>query len=124
MIIHHTDPSMPNSFLPFSPATQVGNLLFVSGQASVDEKGNIIDDDFESEMRRSIANLEKILIHCGSSLTHVVKTQNYLNDPADRAQFNEIYPEFFTPPFPARTTISRCLSGTLKYEIDCIAVIP
>lgn len=124
MIVHHTDPTMPTSHLPFSPAVQVGNLLFVSGQASVDETGQIIDDNFEGEMRRSIRNMEKILIQCGSSLAHVVKTQNFVTDPADRDLFNALYPEFFRPPYPARTTITRCLSGTLKYEIDCIAVVP
>jgi 2-iminobutanoate/2-iminopropanoate deaminase len=124
MIIHHTDPTMPHSQLPFSPAVQVGNLLFVSGQASVDHEGNIVDDDFEGEMTRAIGNLEKILVHCGSSLRHVVKTQNYLADPQWRTLYNQLYPRFFSPPFPARTTVTKGLSGTLKYEIDCIAVIP
>jgi 2-iminobutanoate/2-iminopropanoate deaminase len=124
MIIHHTNPAMPHSHLPFSPAVQVGNLLFVSGQASVDHEGNIVDDDFEGEMARAIGNLEKILLHCGSSLGHVVKTQNYLADPQWRGLYNELYPRFFSRPFPARTTVTKGLAGTLKYEIDCIAYVP
>jgi 2-iminobutanoate/2-iminopropanoate deaminase len=124
VIIHHTDPAMPHSFLPFSPAVQVGNLLFVSGQASVDHAGNIVEDDFEGEMARAIGNLETILLHCGSSLRHVVKTHNYLADPAWRSLYNALYPRFFSAPFPARTTVTKGLSGTLKYEIDCIAVVP
>ena len=123
MITYHTDPSMPRSHLPFSPATQVGNLLFVSGQASVDYTGQIIDDDFEGEMRRAVGNLEAILIYCGSGLDRIVKTQNYLADPQYRDLYNRLYPELFPRPFPARTTVTKGLSGTLKYEIDCIAVV-
>lgn len=124
MIKYHTDPSMPHSHLPFSPAVQAGNLLFVSGQASVDHTGQIIDDDFEGEMRRAVGNLEAILVLCGSGLDKVVKTQNYLADPKYRDSYNRLYPELFPRPFPARTTVTKGLSGSLKYEIDCIAVIP
>jgi hypothetical protein len=37
----------PVSHLPFSPAVRVGDLIFVSGQASVDAFGKIILDTFE-----------------------------------------------------------------------------
>ena len=42
----------PVSHLPFSPAVRVGDLIFVSGQASVDASGKIIPDTFEGEFRR------------------------------------------------------------------------
>ena len=51
----------PVSHLPFSPAVQVGNLVFVSGQASVDPTGKIVSDSFEGEFRRSVENLRKVL---------------------------------------------------------------
>ncbi|WP_246018295.1 RidA family protein [Pelagibacterium montanilacus] len=123
MISYPDAPEMPRSHLPFSPVVRVGDLLFVSGQASVDGTGKIVDDSFEGEMRRSIANLEAILKAAGSGLEHVVQTRNYVRRPEDLAEYNRLYPEFFKAPFPARTTISECLSGSLKYEIDCIAVV-
>ena len=36
-------------------------------------------------------------------------------------RYNELYREYFSAPFPARTTITNCLAN-LKYEIECIAV--
>lgn len=123
MISYPSASDTPRSSLPFSPATQVGNLLFVSGQASVDETGRIVDDDFEGEMRRALSNLERILLDCGSDLTSVAQTRNYVASPNDLPAFNRIYREVFSEPFPARTTITNCLSGTLKYEIECIAVV-
>lgn len=124
MISHPSAAGTPRSHLPFSPAVRFGDLLFISGQASVDASGAIIDDSFEGEMGRSLANLEKILKDCGSDLAHVVQTRNYVRYPEDLAAYNRLYREFFREPFPARTTITNCLSGTLKYEIECIAVVP
>jgi 2-iminobutanoate/2-iminopropanoate deaminase len=122
-IEYPSEPGTPRSHLPFSPATKVGDLIFVSGQASVDATGKIISDSFEGEIRRSMENLRKVLETAGSDLDHVVQTRNYVRDPADNAEYNRIYREYFREPFPARTTITNCLGPTLRYEIDCIAVV-
>lgn len=124
MIEYPLSDDMPTSHLPFSPVVKVGNLLFVSGQASVDENGTIVPDTFEGEVRRSIENLRAILTAAGSDLRHVVQTRNYVRDSDKGAEFNRIYREYFQPPYPARTTITRCLPGTLQFEIDCMAVVP
>jgi 2-iminobutanoate/2-iminopropanoate deaminase len=123
MIKYPTSASTPTSSLPFSPVVQVGNLLFVSGQASVDENGNIVADTFEAEVRRSIENLRRALEGAGSSLAHVVQTRNYVRDPENLARYNELYREYFPEPRPARTTITNCLPPTIQYEIECIAVV-
>lgn len=122
IIQYPRDPSTPVSHLPFSPATRVGDLIFVSGQASVDATGKIVQDTFEGEFRRSVENLRKVLESAGSDLAHVVQTRNYVRDPANVARFNELYREYFTAPYPARTTITHCLPEVLHYEIECIAV--
>jgi len=122
MIEYPSAPDTPRSHLPFSPATKVGDLIFVSGQASVDTTGKIVSDSFEGEMRRSIENLRKVLEDSGSDLAHVVQTRNYVRDDVDLALYNQIYPEYFKAPYPARTTITNCLGAALRYEIDCIAM--
>ncbi len=116
--------AMPTSHLPFSPATKVGNLLFVSGQASVDNEGKIISDTFEAEVTRSFENLKAILEAAGSSVEHVVQTRNYVRDPENLAAFNELYRGFFASPYPARTTLTNCLPETLQFELECIALVP
>ena len=122
-ISYPKDADTPASHLPFSPAVVAGNLVFVSGQASVDAKGQIISDTFEGEFRRSLENLIKILTVSGSDLQRVVQTRNYVRDPADLPLYNQLYREYFKAPFPARTTITNCLPPTLKYEIECVAVL-
>lgn len=114
--------NVPTSDLPFSPAITVGETVYVSGQASVDDSGNIVSDTFEGEFRRSIENLRRIVEAAGSDLAHVVQTRNYVRDPADLKEFNELYREYFKAPYPVRTTITNCLPEILKYEVECVAV--
>jgi len=116
------NPDTPVSHLPFSPAVKVGDLIFVSGQASVDVTGKIVPDTFEGEFRRSVENLRKVLESAGVTLAQVIQTRNYVRDPANVGRFNELYREYFSAPFPARTTITNCLPPTLHYEIECVAV--
>jgi 2-iminobutanoate/2-iminopropanoate deaminase len=106
------DQDTPVSHLPFSPCVRVGNLVFVSGQASVDKTGKIISDTFEAEFRRSLENLRAVLRTAGCDLSDVIQTR-----------YNELYREYFKAPLPARTTITNCLPPTLHYEIECVAVV-
>ena len=112
---------VPQSTLPFSPALKVNNLVFVSGQASVDENGKIVEDNFEGEVRRSFENARKILAAAGLDFSHVVQVRNYVARQEDLGQFNQIYKEYFQSPYPARTTLIGCLGTLLKFEVDLIA---
>ncbi len=114
-------PSIPKSSLPFSPAIQAGDFVFVSGQASVDKSGKIVKGTFEAECRRSFDNVRDILEAAGLTFKDVVQVRNYVNSQADLPLFNEIYREYFTEPYPARTTIMGCLGDLLKFEVDVVA---
>lgn len=116
-----TGENVPQSHLPFSPGLKVGNLLFVSGQASVDEQGQIVDDTFAGECRRSFENVKKILAAAGLGLSDVVQVRNYVGKQEDLAEFNQIYKEYFSTPYPARTTLIGCLGDLLKFEVDVVA---
>lgn len=109
--------------LPFSPATRVGNLLFVSGQASTDESGAIVPDTFEGEFRRAVENLRQILRTAGTDLDRIVQVRAYVRDPANLPLYNQLYRELFPQPYPGRTTLTNCLPETLHFEIDCVALV-
>lgn len=122
LVRHPRQADTPVSHLPFSPSVAFGDLIFVSGQASVDEHGAIVSDTFEGEFRRSVANLAKVLEAAGSDLAHVIQTRNYVRDDEEMPLYNRLYAEVFKPPYPARTTIVKCLGAALRYEIEAIAV--
>ena len=115
-----TGSDMPTPKLPYSPAVRAGPFVFVSGQASVDDQGNVALDTFENEMRRTMSNVERILNAAGLSLRDVVQVRGYLIDRSHWDEYNRLYREYFTEPFPARTTIVNCL-GNVKVEIDVVA---
>ena len=112
---------VPTSSLPFSPGIRAGGFVFVSGQASVDDEGAIVNDTFAGEFHRSIGNVRKVLAGAGLTLADVVQVRSYVDSPADLPEYNRLYREAFATPYPARTTIVNCLGGALKYEIDVVA---
>ena len=114
-------PSIPRSSLPFSPAIQAGDFVFVSGQASVDKTGNIVKGTFEEECRRSFENVRDILTAARLTFSDVVQVRNYLGSQEYLPLFNQIYREYFSEPYPARTTIMGCLGDLLKFEVDVVA---
>lgn len=116
-----TGSNIPQSHLPFSPAIQSGDYVFVSGQASVDKEGKIVEGTFEEECRRSFDNLKVILEAAGLGFDDVVQVRNYVGKQEYLSEFNTIYKEYFKEPYPARTTLIGCLGTLLKFEVDVVA---
>ncbi|MCC7087223.1 MAG: RidA family protein [Pirellulales bacterium] len=114
-------PGVSSGAIPLSPAIRAGGFVFVSGQASVDELGKIVEDTFAGEMRRSFANVEAVLQAAGLSLRNVVQVRSYVAKQEDLPEYNRLYAEIFSPPYPARTTLIGCLGTVVKFEVDVIA---
>ncbi|WP_138993249.1 RidA family protein [Larkinella sp. C7] len=115
--------NIPKSHLPFSPGIVSGDYLFVSGQASVDDTGAIVNDTFEGECRRSFENLKRIVEAAGASLDDAVQVRNYVGKQEYLAEFNAIYRDYFSAPYPARTTLIGCLGDLLKFEVDVVIYV-
>jgi 2-iminobutanoate/2-iminopropanoate deaminase len=118
-----TTGDVPLSHLPFSPAVRAGDFVFVSGQASVDDTGAYVQEDFAGEMDRSMRNVSRILVAAGASMDDIVQVRSYLGDVSYRDEYNRLYPGYFTSPLPARTTVSGGISA-LKFEVDVVAYAP
>lgn len=114
-------PGVINSPLPFSPAIRAGDFVFLSGMASADENGRLVPDTFENEARRTYENIGRVLKAAGLDFPRVVQVRVYLSNKEDWDAHNRIYREYFSEPFPARTTLIGCLGDLVKYEVDLIA---
>jgi 2-iminobutanoate/2-iminopropanoate deaminase len=70
--------------------------------------------------------MKEVLATAGSSLADVVKTTVYILDRSDYRKMNEVYREYFTGNFPARSTIivSGLATEDMLMEIECIAYSP
>ncbi len=108
---------------PYSPALGVGDFVFLSGQIPLDHEGKIAGIIAPDQARKALENMKAQLSEAGLSMDAVVKTTIFLTNMDDFAAVNEVYAEFFTPPYPARSTVevSR-LPKDVKVEIEAIAL--
>lgn len=118
-------PAMEGMDLPFSGATRVGNLIFVSGNiGNPPGKLELVEGGIEAETRQTLENIRAVLERHGSSLNDVVKCTVMMADMSEWPKMNEVYTEFFTAPYPARSALgANGLALGARVEIECIAVV-
>ena len=64
----------------FAQAVKVGDTIYVSGQLGLDDQGNMIYPNMETQMRQTYANAKKILSQFGATLENVVEEVLYVTD--------------------------------------------
>ena len=109
-----------------APGWRVGDLLFLSGQASIGPDGSIVGiGDFDAQLAQTIANIATVLAAGGSDLSKVLKVTIYLTDMANFLKILEARKRWFTPPYPADTTVEvkGLALPELMVEIDVIASV-
>ena len=117
-------PKAPAAIGPSSQAIDSGaGIVFVSGQLPIDPAtGAFPEGGVKAQTRQSQLNAKAILEAAGLGLGNVVKTTVFLADMADFAAMNEVYAEFFSAPFPARSAVAvKTLPKGALVEIECIA---
>ena len=117
----------PDFFAPFRIAQgyRVGDLIYLSGQASIDEEGDIVGvGDFDAQLVQTMANIERVLHAGGSGLSKIVKVTIYLKDMTQFPKILELRENYFTPPYPADTIVevSSLALPELEIEIEVMAL--
>jgi reactive intermediate/imine deaminase len=118
----------PDPYEPYriSQAMRVGDLLFVSGQAAIDEHGQLVGvEDFDAQAEQAFRNLERVLEAGGSSLRDVVKVTIFLTDMSNFPKIVELRGKWFSEPYPADTIVqvASLALPELEIEIEAIAVV-
>jgi 2-iminobutanoate/2-iminopropanoate deaminase len=118
----------PDWYEPYaiSLGIRVGHIVFVSGQAPVDQHGHTVGGtDFDTQARQAFSNLATVLRNAGSGLEHVVKVTILVTDMAVIEKVIELRREFFTPPYPADTIaqVTSLARPDWQIEIEATAVI-
>jgi 2-iminobutanoate/2-iminopropanoate deaminase len=116
-------PDAPAAVGPYSQANRTGNLLFISGQTSVDPAtGKIVPGGPAAEAEQCLKNVRAILKAAGLDMRNVVKVTVFLTDMAHFASVNEVYAKAFSTPFPARSCVAvRALPLGCLVEIEAVA---
>ncbi|MCU4925522.1 Rid family detoxifying hydrolase [Halobacteria archaeon AArc-dxtr1] len=113
----------PGSIGPFSQAVRHGDTIYVSGQGPVDpETDEIVGDDIREQTARTLENIEIVLQAAGASLDDVLKATVFVTDMDTYDAVNEVYAEYMSDPFPARSAVEVAdLPIDIGVEIEVIA---
>ena len=116
----------PAAIGPYSQAIEVNGFVFASGQIPIDPAtGEFVEGGIQEQTRQALTNASNILKQAGTDLAHVVKTTVFLSSIADFAAMNEIYAQFFTEPYPARSAVAvKDLPKGALVEVEVLAVKP
>lgn len=114
----------PAAIGPYSQAIEANGTIYVSGQLPINPAtGEFAEGGIKELTAQSLTNIKNILAEAELTMANVVKTSVFLADMADFAEMNEVYAQFFSAPFPARSAVAvKTLPKNARVEIECIAV--
>lgn len=118
-------------------ARRVGDLLFLSGVGprekgskkipgvELNEAGEIVSYDIETQCRSVFQNVRYILEDAGSAWENIIDVTVFLtNMKADFSAYNRLYAEYFADNQPCRTTVEiSSLPTPIAIELKVIATI-
>lgn len=117
-----TSSRLPDVFGPYSAAVICGDVMYLSGQAAFDSSQKLVgENDIAKQTAYALNNIKILLEENGFQMDDIVRSTVYLADISLWGQFNKVYENFFSKPYPARTCVGCQLNGFLV-ELECTAI--
>ncbi len=115
----------PAAIGPYSQAVRVGQTVYFSGQIPLDPAtGALVEGDFETQVRRAFDNLQAVAVAAGGSLDQMARLGLYLVDLGQFGVVNEVMQDYFSLPYPARSTVQvSALPKGAVFEVDAVMVL-
>jgi 2-iminobutanoate/2-iminopropanoate deaminase len=112
----------------YAQAVKVGDIIYLSGQVSHDDTGNIVGPgDMETQMRQAYANVRKVLAQYSATMDNIVDEILFVTDmeSAFQAAVKCRKDIFSGPPVVSSTIvqIQRLAFPELLIEIKCVAKV-
>ena len=120
-------PILPQGLTPnpaFSPAIQVGELLFVSGQVAQDNDGNTVGvGDCEAQTRHIMSRIRTIVEAAGATMPDVVKITTFLTHIDNYPAFSKVRAETFpaSPPASSTVIVAGLVRPEFLVEVEAVA---
>ena len=95
----------PSAKAFLSQAIATDNLIFVAGQIHSTPEGQVIGTTVAEKVKKIMQNISEILKVAGTDLNNVVKVTVYVTDMSQMKELNEVYPTYFSEPYPAREAV-------------------
>ena len=108
----------------YSHGVVANGFLYTCGMGPVNpDTGKIVEGGVAEQTRQTLKNLKSILDAKGAKFENVVKVTSHLQEVnRDFKAYDEVYREFFTAPYPVRTTVGSDLINILV-EIDFVVAL-
>ena len=118
-------PSPYETLYGFSRAHRIGDRIFVSGTAPVEDDGSSTPGDAAAQARRCFAIILKAIADLGGTSADVVRTRMFIVDPADADAVGSVHGELFADIRPAATmvVVSALLRPEWRVEIEAEAFV-
>lgn len=114
----------PQAIGPYSQAIVSNGTVYCSGQIPIDPKTGDIVEGVENQAHQVFTNIKSLLEAAGANIDNVIKTTVFIKDMNDFAKINEIYAQYFTEPYPARSCVEVArLPKDVLLETEVIAEI-
>ncbi len=114
----------PQAIGPYSQAIITNGFMFCSGQIPINPETGEIPEGVEAQAHQVFKNIKNLLEAGGSSIDKVVKTSVFIKDMNDFGKINEIYAQYFTEDFPARSCVEVArLPKDVLLETEVIAEV-
>ena len=108
----------------YSQGVVAGGLLFTAGFGPQDPATGTVAATVAEQTAQVLSNVRAVLAARGLTMDDVVKVTAHLQHlRRDFAAYDAVYWEFFTEPYPVRTTVGSDLMDILV-EIDVVAAVP
>ena len=106
-------------------ALEVGNLVHLAGEPGAEDPRRLVAaGDVRAQTRRVMQSLRRCVEGLDGRMDDIVKTDVTLADHRLLPAFDEEYRAFFTPPYPARTTVVAGLTqDRILVEVEAVAVL-
>lgn len=97
-------------------------IAFTSGQLGLDPKTNLLVEGVKAQTEQAMTNLKNLAADNGFDLDrHAIKNTLYVTDINDFSTVNDVYKNYFSSDYPARTTVGvKELPKGAKFEIDSV----
>ena len=88
-----------------SQGITVNGVIYLSGQIHNKPDGTMVDGSVEEKFDQIMENITAILKAADVSLENVIKVVVYVTDMSQMPKLNEVYPTYFSEPFPVREAV-------------------
>lgn len=114
----------PQAIGPYSQAIEVNGMIYTAGMIPINPaNGLLVTGGVTEQAIQALSNLKALVEEAGSSMDKVVKTTVFIKDMNDFGKINEVYANYFTGNYPARSCVEVArLPKDVLIEIEAIAI--